>query len=191
MQQLDLTNSAHRQAVMDRVKKLQESASNLSVHKFQTEDCVGDHLTECKNCYQCYDGFKLEDCLYNIECNGNVASSDLTVCFETEHSYSCVQAPLNYNCNFLMHTDYCSDSEFCAYSKNLKNCFACVYLENKEYHILNQPYSPEDYHKKVAQIKMELQAKKKYNMSLYVVSDYEKGRLANESDSMIQVQLPQ
>lgn len=190
MAELDLTNFAHRMAVLNRVKQLQQKSSNLTFHQFRTENCVGDHLTECKNCYQCYDGFKLEDCLYNIEANANNNCCDITVCFEAAWCYNCVQAPLNHNCNFLMHADYCSDSEFCAYSKNLKNCFGCVYLVNKEYYILNQPYSPEEYAKKIAQIKKELQAKKQYNLSIYFVSDYEKHRLATETDSVIQTQLP-
>ena len=116
--------------------KLAESRNSVPIqgmHYFQTENCTGgDHLSFAKNCYQCYDAFNMEDCLYNIECNGNKDCMDMTVCFEAEGCYSCVQSPINYNCNFLMHTDQCSDSEFCAYSNNLKNCFGCVYLANKE-----------------------------------------------------------
>ncbi len=81
-------------------------------------------------------------------------------------------------------------SEFCAYGRNLKNCFGCVYMENKEYHILNKPYSPEDYEKEVAKIKKELMDAGKYNMGLYLVSDYEKKRLENETDSVIQSNPP-
>lgn len=190
MAQLDLTDLNHRQLVLDKVKELQGKATNLGIHQFKTEDCIGDHLTECKNCYQCYDAFALEDCLYNIECNGNNNCCDMTVCFEAEWCYNSVQAPLNHNCNLLMHTDNCSDSEFCAYSKNLKNCFGCVYLNNKEYHILNEPYSKEDYEKKVKEIKEDLISKHKYNLSIYIVSDYEKKRLETESDPVVQSLIP-
>jgi hypothetical protein len=186
LKQLDLSNPVHKEAVYTRLESLKGKVPVLGVHKFQTEDCVGDSLTECKGSYQCYDAFVLEYCNYNIECNGNTNSTDLTVCFEVEWCYSCVQAPINHNCNFLMHTDQCSDSEFCAYSKNLKNCFGCVYLANKEYHILNEPYSPEEYEKKVAEIKQELMSQRLHNMSLYLVSDYEQKRFQSEDDSVIQ-----
>lgn len=156
----------------------------LGIHQYKTENCIGDNLSESKNCYQCFDSFSMEDCLYNIECNGNKDCVDMTVCFESELCYSCVQSPLNYNCNFLLHSDGCSDSEFCAYSKNLKNCFGCAYLANKEYHILNRKYSPDEYHAEVARIKQE-----KHSMSLYFVSDYEANRIANEEDSAIQSSL--
>jgi len=161
----------------------------LGIHHFKTEECIGDNLSESKGCYQCYDAFNMEDCIYNIECNGNKDCLDMTVCFEAELCYSCVQAPINYNCNFLMHTDLCNDSEFCAYSKSLKNCFGCVYLSNKEYCILNKQYSPEEYEEKVAGIKKELKEAGFYNMSLYFVSDYEKERWAKEEDSTIQSNL--
>lgn len=69
------------------------------------------------------------------------------------------------------------------------NCFECVYLADKEYYILNEPYSPEEYHKKVAEIKQELLDNKIYNMTLYFVTDYEKRRLAEEDDSIIQSKL--
>jgi hypothetical protein len=89
-----------------------------------------------------------------------------------------------------MHTDQCSESEFCAYSKNLKNCFGCVYLANKEYHILNKPYSPEEYAVKVAQIKQELMESGLYNMSLYFSDNYAINRMSTEEDSAIQSLIP-
>ncbi|PIR49845.1 hypothetical protein COU79_02660 [Candidatus Peregrinibacteria bacterium CG10_big_fil_rev_8_21_14_0_10_54_7] len=186
MQELHLKNNAHRQLVVQRVEKLRSRHPNLALHQFMAEDSTGDHLTECKGCYQCYDAFACEDCLYNIEANGNRDCSDITVCFETEGSSNCVQAPLNYNCHFLMHTDQCNDCEFCAYSKNLKHCFGCVYLADKEYHILNKPYSPEEYAKEMANIRKELSAENLHNMGLFFVSDYERNRFLHEEDSCIQ-----
>jgi len=190
MKDLDLQNLEHRKFILEQTKKVQKESVNLGIHKLQTEDCVGDSLTECKNCYQCYDAFKCEDCLYNIEANGNKDCCDITVCFEAENCYSCVQAPMNYDCNFLMHSDFCSDSEFCAYSKNLKDCFGCVYVENKQYCILNKQYTKERYDKKIIEIKKLLQNDKNYNMSLYFISEYEKSRLVNEDDSSIQNIIP-
>ncbi len=187
---LDLSREDLRQVIFDKRLAVEKKAAQLGIHQVQTEDCIGDNLSQCKGCYQCYDGFANEDCCYNIECNGNTDSADLTVCFEAEQCYQSIQAPLNYNCNFLLHTDACNDSEFCAYSKNLKNCFGCVYLNHKEYHILNQPYSKEDYFKRVAEIKAELIENGQYNLDCYFVSDYEAQRLANETDSAIQATIP-
>ena len=103
-------------------------------------------------------------------------------------SWNC-QGQSNYNCNFLLHTDDCNDSEFCAYSKNLKDCFGCVYLNHKQYYILNKPYTKEDYFVEVARIKAELKANNQYNLDPYFASEYEQQRLLNETDSAIQTDI--
>lgn len=187
---IDLKDPQQRKMIEQKMEELKKSSINLATHHFRTEDCVGDHLSECKNCYQCYDSFALEDCLYCIETNGNKDCCDLTVCFENEACYSSILSPLNYNCNFLYQTESSSESEFCAFSKNLKNCFGCAYLQNKQFYILNKPYSEQDYKIKVEQIKKELIAGGDYNLLLYFVSDYETQRALNESDSAIQSSLP-
>jgi hypothetical protein len=188
---LDLSNEKAREIIAKKRTELEKTAPQLGIHKVKTEDCVGDQLVECKNCYQCYDVFSSEDCLYNIECNGNTDCVDMGVCFESEFSYQCIQSPFNYNCNFLLHSDMCTDSEFCAYSKDLKNCFGCVYLRHKEYCILNEQYSKEEYFKKIAEIKKNLKENHQYNLGLYFISEYENSRVINEEDQTIQALPPQ
>ena len=189
LQNADLKKKAIQEIIEGKLKEITKTP-RLGIHQVNTESCIGDNLSNSKNCYQCYDAFNCEDCLYNIECNGNTDSVDLTVCFEAEQCYSCTQAPINYNSNFLLHTDLCSDSEFCAYSKSLKHCFGCVYLAQKEYCILNKQYTKEEYFIEVAKIKQQLIEEGKYNLSLYFVSDYEKMRLEKEVDSAIQITIP-
>lgn len=45
----------------------------------------------------------------------------------------------------LRHCEDVSFSYFCADSKNLKDCMFCVGLEDKEYHIFNQPVTKEKF----------------------------------------------
>lgn len=156
-----------------------------ALHHFRTENCTGDYLSECRNCSFCFDAFKLEDCCYNVECNGNRDCCDLTVCFEAELCYSCVQAPLNYNCNFLVHADSCAESEFCAFSKNLKHCFGCVYLADKEFCLLNEQLDPETYNRATGCLRRELAATGRYDLSLYFAGAYEQKRLRSETDAVI------
>lgn len=188
--EIDLSNAAHRAAIFRRAEEVRRRTPALGIRQFRCEDCIGDHLSGCKGCYRCHDSFALEDCFFCIETNGNKNCADLTVCFENEWCYQCIHSPLNYNGNFLFHCDYCSDSEFCAFSKKLRNCFGCVYLENKEYHILNRPYSPDAYAKETERIRIELRAAGRYNLLPYLFTDYEKKRLAGETDSVIQTLSP-
>ncbi|MDZ4244937.1 MAG: hypothetical protein U1D98_03385 [Candidatus Gracilibacteria bacterium] len=184
--EIDLANPKTQIWLKQKLEEVNKIAIHQGNHQLMTEGSVGENISECKDSFQCYDSFLLEDCYYVVEANANKDCCDLTVCFESEACYQCIHSPMNYNCNFGLHIDQCSDSEFIAYSKNLKNCFGCVYIENKEYHILNQPYSEEEYHKKVAEIKKELMDQNLYNLSLFFISDYENHRWANEEDRTIE-----
>ncbi|MDP3975609.1 MAG: hypothetical protein Q8P95_01710, partial [bacterium] len=165
--QLDLSNPEHLTAIETRLEKLRQKNFQLSTHQTMCEDCVGDNLVECKSAYQCFDAYDLEDCQYCIETNSLKNCCDMTVCFNSQESYQCIHCPNNYGLKFCYHCDNSSESEFCAYSANLKNCFGCVYLKDKQYHILNQPYEPEEYRKKVAEIKKELIDQGLYNLLPY------------------------
>lgn len=181
----DLSKQSDREEVAKRIEQIKNTRPQLAIHQTMTEDCIGDNLVQAKNCYNCFDAYDLEDCNFCIETNSLKNCTDMTVCFRTEESYQCIHSPGNYNCNFCFHVDYSSDSEFCAYSRSLKNCFGCVYLQNKEYHILNQPYAPEEYFRKVAEIKSQLQSIGMYNLLPYFASEYEWGRMGSETESVV------
>lgn len=188
--EIDLSNPAVREAIAAKFEKLKQKVPIIASHQTQCEDCVGDNLVEAKNAYQCFDAYDLEDCNYCIETNSLKNSTDCTVCFKGEELYQCCHCPGDYNCNFCIHCDYCSDSEFCAYSMNLKNCFGCVYMKDKQYHILNKAYSQEEYEKTVKAIKEDLIQKGMYNLLPYFISDYEQERLDSETDPVIHSQVP-
>ncbi len=181
----DWQNELARAQTQAQLEILRQSTPRLALHNFRTDNCVGNHLAECADCYGCFDSFALEDCFYALETNGNKSCCDLTVCFEAELCYNCIHSPFNYNCNFLLHVDRSADSEFCAYSRNLKNCFGCVYLTDKEYHILNTPVDPSQYSLLVKKLKEQLIAEGLYDLRLYFISGYEKSRLANEVDPVV------
>jgi hypothetical protein len=187
---LDLGNAGHRAAILDRVNEVRKTVPNLGIQQYSCEDCIGNHLSECKSCYRCHDSFANEDCLFCIETNGNKNCCDLSICVEDEWCYQCVHCPMGYNLNFCFHCDNSTDSEFCAWSKNLKHCFGCVYLQNKEYHILNEPVAPETYEQEVAKIRKELQEAGQYNLKPLLFTEYEAKRLATETDSAIQTLPP-
>ena len=74
-----------------------------------------------------------------------------------ELSYECFSYGLaSYNCNFSNYLRTSNDLEYCELCFSCKYCFGCIGLQHKEYYILNKPYSPEEYHKKVAEIKASL-----------------------------------
>ncbi len=88
-------------------------------------------VIDCKNCFDCY---QIERCQYCHECQ---------YCINTYKSAFC----------FL-----CDDSSDCLFSyrlQNCQNCLFCTHLRGKQYCIMNQQYSKEEYEKK----KQELETK--------------------------------
>lgn len=189
MSQLRLSTAGDVATIRVRVASLKRKCFLPALDLFRSDDCFGNHLSECSRCVHCYDSFALEDCLYVVEANGNRSSCDLTVCFESELCYCCVHSPLNYDCNFLYQTDSSSSSEFCAFSRKLKHCFGCANLADAEYCILNKQYCPEEYHRTVGAIRKELIRDGKYDMKLFFASDYDWTRLGTESDAILDADL--
>lgn len=190
MSELNLRELSHRQLVEQRVEELRKTTPNLAIHQFMTEDCLGDHLTQCKGSLQCFDSFANEDCAYCIETNGNRNCIDLTVCFENEWCAHCVQSTMNHGCDHVIFTDQSIDCAFSAYLRGCKNCFGCASLERREYHILNKPVSPEAYEDEVVKLRKEMQAASMHNLSIFFVSPYELKRMGTESDPVISSAIP-
>lgn len=108
-----------------------------------------------KDCYLCtYIDFS-ENCLFSSFVLHSKDSLDCLMLQNSELCYECV------NCHKCSRTFYsldCEDSYDIWYSRNLvgcSNCFGCVNLRNKNYYIFNEPYSKEEYEKKIKEIKDE------------------------------------
>ena len=85
-------------------------------------------------------GYRLLNCKNSI---------DLTFCWELERSYDCLYCFKSYNLKYSFISRDCIDSYFLYDCRNCQNCFMSWNLRNQKYCILNQPYSKEDYFKKI------------------------------------------
>jgi len=102
----------------------------LLVNSDQSEQCL--YGKGVNRCFNCVDGFKIYDCQACYEC---VNCNNCAFCSHLLDSYTCD------NCHFSANLIGC------------KNCFGCVNLRNKEYHFGNQPFSKDEYEKKIAALK--------------------------------------
>ncbi len=103
------------------------------------KDCylifVSDH---CEAAYYSYGTFEcrnVSDCLNSFQC---------------ELCYECIGCNSCYNSRYLNDCSTVRDSSFLLDCKNCNNCFASVGLRNKEYCILNQQYTKEEYLEKMS-----------------------------------------
>ncbi len=120
-------------------------------HLLSSEDCRGDHLSQCAHMTECFDGFESEDCRYSYDflyckncVDGNSVQSG-EACYE-------VTSFLGFQSHFAAFCRECSDSLYCWDCHFCQDCFGCVGLRRKQYCALNTQYTKEAYEALVPQI---------------------------------------
>ncbi len=107
-----------------------------------------------KNCYLDIAGEANEDCFYNLFIKYCKDCVDSTFTYKSTLCYECIQCYECYGCQHSMYLDGCSDLSFCFDCKGCKNCLLSVNLRNKEYYILNELHSKEEYEKKLKELRL-------------------------------------
>lgn len=112
------------------------------------DDNPGSHGCEgCQRCYHCMFTTDSQDCFSCNYCHGCSRCSGCTQCRDCSHCH---------NCSYCVQSEHCSDSSYLILSENCSDCvfcFGCVGLVEKEFHILNEPFSRDEYFKRVAELK--------------------------------------
>ncbi len=110
----------------------------------------------CIECAQC------ERCVECTFCRRSVDLVRCHYCIEVHHAMDCTHCQRGRD---LIRCTHCQDSARCTGSAYLEHCldcsdcnycFACVGLNKREFHVLNEPYSRSDYFKLTAQLQREL-----------------------------------
>ncbi|MCX6807385.1 MAG: hypothetical protein NTZ80_01060 [Patescibacteria group bacterium] len=154
--------SLNQQKLIDLKKKLNEIKSvepHIYAHIYNSEECTGDMIFNCRNCLNSFDCRDCEDC------------KNLSFTPKSKESYDCTfNAPdgCQFTCDAVSTTGthsafvtstiwYGNDVYYsieCHYSNHI---FGCTGLRNQEYCILNKKYNKADYEKTVAQIIEQMQ----------------------------------
>ncbi|KKQ89261.1 MAG: hypothetical protein UT12_C0018G0005 [Candidatus Curtissbacteria bacterium GW2011_GWC2_38_9] len=98
-----------------------------------------------KNCYLITHADNNENCAYGSMIDNSKDSIDNLMLFKCELTYGSVNCRSCYRTFFSVD---CNDSHNIYFSRNCvgcSDCFGCVNLRNKQYHVFNRPYSKEDY----------------------------------------------
>lgn len=167
-----------REEVHEAQKKLEEleqKTPRRNLRHTNAEQCLGDRIVNSKNCFYSFGAHECQDCCYLFDCWRTKDCIDMHFSDGSELCYECYSVGLGcYNCNFSNYIRGSSDCEYCELVFNCKNCFGCVGLQNREYYILNKPYSKDEYFRKVAEIKSAMQRDGEYGKQLrstYAVED--------------------
>ena len=111
--------------------------------------------TDNKNCYLVFGGDFNEDCLYSGFNFHSKSSSDMYFTDRCELCYEVVDTNSCFKVFWSRYANDCTDSMFLYDCVGCNNCVGCVGLRSKNYCILNQPYSKEDYQKKIKELNLE------------------------------------
>ncbi len=106
-----------------------------------------------KNCYLIFNTADCEGCMYGHELYRNLECLDCDYIYDSSYCFDCVSC---YNCYHVHHAYNCfntANSEYVFNLRSCKNCFLCHNLQQKEYYILNKPYTKETYFEEVAKLK--------------------------------------
>jgi len=133
---------------------LQTPKKNLSV--YQSENCVGDHIYDSKDCKESFMVRDAETCRHCDDTIINVKDTYDWLAFGVgaQLCYEGMTASMNiFHCAFcFVIREDCRDLYYCADMSGCSNCFGCTGLRNKEFCILNKQYTQAEYTKLVPQI---------------------------------------
>jgi hypothetical protein len=105
----------------------------------------------CKNCYLINSSENCEDCYHGKLLQTCRDSMDCSYLYDSELCYGCFSTYKSYNCHYVLFSQNCQDCFFSSNLNGCKNCFLCTNLHQKEYHLRNEPFSKEEFKKKIAE----------------------------------------
>ncbi len=129
------------------------SQPKLALPMSKCENCPYNlFLYSSKNCYMCRGSSYLEDSFYCDVALQAKNSADSSSCKNIELCYGCLDSANLYNCDSCQDCRDCRDCTLCFECASCTDCFGCVGLRHKKFHILNEPYAPEAYAKKIQEL---------------------------------------
>ncbi len=108
-------------------------------------------VLDLKNCYLLFDSDFNEECSYGCELEKSKQCVDTNLASECELCYEIVNCHKCYKTFWSRDCETCNEVYFSQDLRDCQNCFGCVGLRSKSYHIFNQPYTKEEYKEKLKQ----------------------------------------
>lgn len=110
---------------------------------------------DMKNCYLLHDGTYDENVSYGSGAFYDKDSQDISMVRKCELCYEIVTCINCYRTLFSQNCEDCVEVQFSYGLRGCNNCFGCVNLNKKSYHIWNVPYTKEEYENKLKSFKLD------------------------------------
>ncbi len=149
------------ESIEQALKKYSDARSKAKVKYASSVKC---HNTTGDYIYNCYDGDRVFDSensknsSYLGVSEGALDSQDCdNIYFKPERIFNVMSSLQSTNCIASTYVFYCNQVNYSDSCHNSMNCFGCVGLQKKNYHILNKEYSKEEYEVIAKEIKEKMQ----------------------------------
>ena len=123
----------------------------------KADGCTGEYLTDCTDCKECYfhhncrnqfqSSFSFDESEGNMSCTG---------WFGATNSYYSTTGSRSSNVKYCYTQIQCQNMEYSYHCYNCEDCFGCVGLNRKRFHIFNKEYSEEGYWRVVDELKCRI-----------------------------------
>ncbi|MEK7143616.1 MAG: hypothetical protein AAB756_02185, partial [Patescibacteria group bacterium] len=159
-------NLGQREEMLELEKRFWDLVKSQPAQATKNEranNSTGNYIIESRNCHEAYVAEKCEDIRFAESTVSNNDSMDYGVSGGSELLYETVAVGSQCsNVKFSFGSKFVTDSEFVINCRSISNCFGCIGLENQSYCIFNKKYEPEEYKKKVDEIKSAMLARGEY-----------------------------
>ncbi len=147
-----------REVLEEYIAKFQELVGHKAIwpenFNEHVEDCTGEYLAKCRRCKFMYSGYDSQDNYYGAVFLGNNENNAYVGgAINSFDNFYC-HAPLkSRGCKYVHSTYESQNVEYSMQCYNCENCFGCVGLIRKSFCIFNKQYTPEEYWKRVDELK--------------------------------------
>lgn len=126
---------------------VRRQADHRAVHNLNCENVTGDHLYNCKNLEECFEGFDTEEGV-------NAVSLDRSKMVQSSYSagwpgcegvYECCVSRGSKDIAFCTYTWFSGSMRYCDGCNSCDSCLGCIGLQHKKHCILNQQYTKAEY----------------------------------------------
>ena len=107
-----------------------------------------------KDCYMCFNSNTLQDCSYCVFSGKSQDCMDMFNVYDNESCYELFSEDNGYKVFFASGGDSNRESYLLYDCFDCANCFGCVNLRHKQYYIFNEPYTKEEYFKKLEEFNL-------------------------------------
>ena len=140
----------------EQFRQLELRVPFISLLNSRNENSIYTNFSEQeKNCYLVFASNRNQDCAY---CSYIWDSKNCVDCFWVQKSQTLYQCVDCINCYNTFYSEKCYNSNDVFYSYDCKSCkdiFACIWLRNKSYCILNKQYSKDEYKKRISELNIK------------------------------------